>query len=338
MKQDLRSIKVSQYNKGVAQEEGTDNDIAEPGPILSGITTDLDDEAEEYIFEMHFPDVVETLFESLDKFKIRDRQDFRPTERDHKNIKEKFIKLSQVFKTDHATLSLREGATRNEMKSLKARIDEILKSFKQSVDSLQQNLDTYDNHDIINELHSMEQNSLELERKSKALSETAKKVGSIDLEKRVYKLIEVMVLYVHILRNYEIPDKEQKPPLDDAHMETLPARNSNGNIPSNNNNNNEKGRTGGYLGEGQRMERWFGAGSEFIRRELSWPWNWEQTWKGVKQCFSILLMLTGLLIIFKSVFPIVSADSSNCKGQPMNPVASMLAKHSSLIHEERPTL
>ncbi|CAG7729266.1 unnamed protein product [Allacma fusca] len=337
LKQDLQSKKVSQYNKGVAQEEGTDNDIADAGPILSGITADLDDEAEEYIFEMHFPDVVESLFESLDKFKIKERKDFRPSERDHRNIKEKFMKLSQVFKTDHATLSLRERASRNEMKSLKTGIDEILKSFKQSVDSLQQNLDTYDNQDIVNDLDSIKQNSLELEGKSKALTDTAMKVGSIDLEKRVYKLIEVMVLYVHILKHYEIPDKEQKPPLDDDHMEALPARTSNGSITSNNNNNNEKGRTGGYLGEGQRMERWFEAGSEFIRRELSWPWNWEQTWKGVKQCFSILLMLTGLLIIFKSVFPIVSADGSNCNGQPMNPFAS-IAKHSSLIHEERPTL
>jgi len=73
---------------------------------------------------------------------------------------------------------------------------------------------------------------------------------------------------------------------------------------------------------------------ETLRCELFWPWNWEETWKGTKQGFSVILMIVGLLIICRSLFPIVSADDP----PPVADLASIFSKHGTLDHIKIPPL
>ena len=76
LKGDLRAKELQQYNKSFAQEEGTDNDGMDRGSVRVADITDPDDEAEKIIFESRFPDVVERLFESLDRLQLK-AKDFK---------------------------------------------------------------------------------------------------------------------------------------------------------------------------------------------------------------------------------------------------------------------
>lgn len=71
---------------------------------------------------------------------------------------------------------------------------------------------------------------------------------------------------------------------------------------------------------------------ETLRCEFFWPWNWEETWKGMKQGFSVILMVIGFFIIVRSLFPIVSADTKS----PVADLSSVFSKHGNLDHSKIP--
>jgi len=71
---------------------------------------------------------------------------------------------------------------------------------------------------------------------------------------------------------------------------------------------------------------------ETLRCEFFWPWNWDETWRGMKQGFSIVLMAVGLIIIFRSLFPIVSANDPPAVAD----LGSVFSKHGNLHHGKVP--
>jgi len=83
-------------------------------------------------------------------------------------------------------------------------------------------------------------------------------------------------------------------------------------------------------------DRHLAEGYEILRRELYWPWNGDQTWKGIKQFFSIALMLLGIFVIIRFVFPNVSAN--DCQPTMSADLSSVISKHGLLAHNDRPLI
>lgn len=81
--------------------------------------------------------------------------------------------------------------------------------------------------------------------------------------------------------------------------------------------------------------RFWSDAYETIRCEFFWPWNGEETWKGIKEGFSFILMVFGLFIIFRSLFPTVNAD---CCPVAVSDLGSMFSKHGKLHHPAVPPI
>jgi len=209
---------------------------------------------------------------------------------------------------------------------------EIYSSWKDNLRKLREHK-SGDIHEI---LSAMEDSSIELETHSSILSSTARSAGMMDSDFRAYKMIEVMVLYVHIMKHLRDNDDEERElarKLLSEHEIPFPCKKTLGQL-QNNNNNEKVAVEDGLLGEGQETKRYLFESYEIWRRELHWPWNWDQTWKGIKQGFSVFIMIVGLLIILGDVIPNVGANG-HCETISAS-VYSKFASYGSLTHIKVP--
>lgn len=86
--------------------------------------------------------------------------------------------------------------------------------------------------------------------------------------------------------------------------------------------------------------RYLSEGYEVLRRELFWPWNLEQTMKGLKQGFSVMLMILGLFVFLRGFLPSVSAIDDGCITNPsyFKGVGAYFSSCGHLSHDNAPVI
>jgi hypothetical protein len=197
-------------------------------------------------------------------------------------------------------------------------------------------------------------------------------------------MIEVMILYVHILKTLRETEEDERQTarrLLVEHNIPLPPKRVMGNLQNNNNNINKVTLREGILGEGEatdrredgtpthrlqyllarkspsetaqsskehalpkdkgasqgRLIKYWSEFYQSCRRELHWPWSWDQTWTGIKQGFSIFIMLIGILIIVGNVIPNVGVGAkTECR--LLTDFFAVFSRYGSLTHENVPHL
>lgn len=80
--------------------------------------------------------------------------------------------------------------------------------------------------------------------------------------------------------------------------------------------------------------RFWSEAYETMRCEFFWPWNGEDTWRGMKEGFSFTLMVLGLFVIFRNLFPSVADGCPT----PSIDLGSIFSKHGELHHPALPPI
>ncbi|XP_035710453.1 uncharacterized protein LOC110855470 isoform X2 [Folsomia candida] len=373
LKLDLDKKDKDDYRKG---NEEDSNDVEGGLPVESGCLRglacgpDLEEEAEECLEK--FPGLVEKLFEDLDVIK---RTQKNPAEFDLEIISTRFNHLAHTFKVEHSNLTQRKEINLSNHDHATTKVEDIIESLSEIVQKFDDiTSKTKVPEDLSKLILTFKHIPGDLDIYTHELSKTSRRVGMMDVQVRLYKMIEVMVLYVHILRNIcSEKDKDiQSASITYSISNSVTTRN-NGNGNGNGNNNNGKICNGNHEGDfnpdfpdrptqllqhllgpikpnlnldnklvlkddtssPNLLIRFWSDAYETIRCEFFWPWNGEETWKGIKEGFSFILMVFGLFIIFRSLFPTVNAD---CCPVAVSDLGSMFSKHGKLHHPAVPPI
>ncbi|XP_021953828.1 uncharacterized protein LOC110850655 isoform X2 [Folsomia candida] len=371
---DLDKKAQDNYRKG-NEEEGNDFEgglAVESGSQRPSNAPDLEEEAEECLEK--FPGLVEKLFEDLDVIK---RTQKNPAEFDLEIISTRFNHLAHTFKVEHSNLAQRKEINANNHDHATTKMEDIVESLSEIVQKFDDiTRKTNVPEDLSKLILSFKNIPGDLDIYTHELSKTSRRVGMMDVQVRLYKMIEVMVLYVHILRNMcaeKDKDIQSARKLLDKNSiiysvsKPVTARNN-----ENGNNNNGKLCNGNHESEfdpdspdrptqllqhllgpiksNLNMDnklvlkeekaspnvllRFWSEAYETMRCEFFWPWNGEDTWRGMKEGFSFTLMVLGLFVIFRNLFPSVADGCPT----PSIDLGSIFSKHGELHHPALPPI
>ncbi|ODM96431.1 Protein MRVI1 [Orchesella cincta] len=376
------------YRKQFAQEEGNEEDGGAGGvegaPQKSASAFALDEEAEKYLELL--PKLVEELFQTFDV--MRDKKQ-APTKEDLENLERKFNHMAEVFQTDHTNLEQRITALSKDYKESQVKLKEFSQSLKSSISRLKEISKSNGTvpDDLLEVIKTLNSTSEEFEMYSDTMRRISRRMGMMDVQNRLHKMLDVMILYVHIIRtNYDNlqTDYIKAKKLLEENNVAFSGNRALGPL-QNNNNNDEKclwdeeelenshsdrcddgdsepekilqhllgpKKSSAGLNRKERpilkekrssdslLVRWMAEGYEVLRRELFWPWNLEQTIKGLKQGFSVILMILGLFVFLRGFLPSVSAIDDGCMTNPsfFKSIGEYFSYCGDLSHDDTPVI
>lgn len=304
-----------------------------------------EEDAEKYLES--FPDLAEKLFEKLNSV---------PEERYISEIT--FNCLAQVHQTEHINLEPRISALKAELKETDANLRYVKQTFQNCLTSTkeiaQSNNSSYTHHNILLLKNSLQSISNDFELFSSILSDRSHRLGMLETQKQIHKMLNVMILHVRITRsNYDHlrlkydtlksnlerarqilhdndivldpeqnkgqqSDDEEESELDVASLIAEGATAFSRLCRSLVHRNTKVKRIKSSFSESvkKRQVNCLASLYDKLRRDFYWPWSRELTVQRLTQGLSVLLMITAMFVYLWLFFPSLSVfDGNGCSNR-----------------------
>lgn len=296
-------------------------DLIELGNTFSISDSTADEEAEQYL--QTFPDLAEQLFQALDTTEIDQEFGERVRNADAKNLNKTFNEMAHLLQTDNICLDQRISVLDKEYGQFQDDLLRLKRHVQTSIQGFREFLDDFSSDYVIPVEYRLRRMIIELESLTEefeiycwATGSTARKLGRLERQKQVYKMINVMILYVRVLRTVrDIRERKvdrlrkdferAKQLLLENNVECIP---TSWRVPRNVGDCMEDAGSrrvseskGVIVTAPEIMPNFARRGwwkvKDVVRRECFWPWNKERTRKGLSKLLSIFLVIIGIWVM-----------------------------------------